>query len=139
MREAIGGSLMIYLIIPIIVLLIFFVAFIMNYASAYRAANYVVTQLENCQGQVGNCNGIDMQTITEKVISEYKYIPAGRRPISPCYFESGNGYIFRVTLPVSFELPLVGNFNPIEVKSETKTISTMTQSTLTNFSKCESN
>ena len=50
MREAVGGSLLMYLIIPIIIIFIVFIGFIMRYASAYRAANFIVTQIESCQG-----------------------------------------------------------------------------------------
>ena len=57
MREAIGSSWLIYLVIIFIMIYVFFIAFIMNYASAYRAANYVVTQIENCQGKMNDCNG----------------------------------------------------------------------------------
>ena len=54
MREAIGGALLYYIIIPIFIIFIVFIGFIMRYASAYRAANYIVTQIESCQGY-GNC------------------------------------------------------------------------------------
>ncbi len=137
MREALGGSLLLYLIIPIIVLFIFFIAFIMNYASAYRAANYVVTQIENCQGQMNNCGEINLQTITEQVKKQYKYITQNGAKIVPCYVENGtNSYVFRVSLPVSFDLPLLGNFAPARVKVETKTITNVPAKSLTEFSQC---
>ena len=124
MREAIGGSLMLYLIIPIIVLVIFFVAFIINYASTYRAANYVVSEIENCQGMMNNCGGSTnkMQEITETVKKEYNYFTPGNSTITPKCIPNGNGVVYRVELPVNFELPLLGSINAIYVKVETKTI-----------------
>ncbi len=102
MREALGGSLLLYLIIPIIVLFIFFIAFIMNYASAYRAANYVVTQIENCQGHT-YC--LDMEKVTETVRKTYKYIVPNNGIVPVCYIRNSssktvNSYVYRVSLPV---------------------------------------
>ena len=136
MREAVGGSLMLYIIIPIIVLLIVFVGFIMNYASAYRAANYVVTQIENCQGRMKDCS--ELKDITETVRTKYSYVTKDRKTIQPCYFNNGNGsYVFRVSLDVSFELPILGNLNPVSVKAETKSINNVPAKFLNDFVKCE--
>ncbi len=139
MREAIGGSMMLYFILPIIVLIVVFITFIINYASAYRAANYVVTQIENCQGQVDNCGGEKdyLKVITENVKKQYKYITQNGKKIVPCYIDNGNNsYVFRVDLPVSFDLPLLGNFAPARVKVETKTITNVPAKSLTEFSQC---
>ena len=119
MREAIGGSLLLYLIIPIIILFIVFIGFIMNYASAYRAANYVVTQYENCQGKVGNCGNVTSDSIKKDIANKYYY--KGNYSVT-CFSNGSNASVYRVTLPVEFELPLVGNFTPFKVVAETKTI-----------------
>ena len=140
MREAVGGSLLLYLIIPIIILFIVFIGFIMNYASAYRAANYVVTQIENCQGQMTSCK--DMATVTEEVRTKYTYINKDGAEIVPCWFENGKdasnntAYIFRVTLPVSFDLPILGETRWMSVKAETKTIYNVPNTYLSKFSRC---
>ena len=132
MREAVGGSLLFYLIIPIIVLFIFFIGFIMNYASAYRAANYVVTQIENCQGQLKNCGSVNMTSITQNVKKEYGYVTPDRSNIKVCHKSNGKEgtYVFRVELPVSFELPIFGSLKPFTVKAETKTISNVPSSSM---------
>ncbi len=139
MREALGGSLLLYLIIPIIVLFIFFIAFIMNYASAYRAANYVVTQIENCQGHT-DC--LDMEKVTETVRKTYKYIVPNNGIVPVCYIRNSssktvNSYVYRVSLPVSFDLPLISSINTITVKAETKTINNVPSNSLTQFSECK--
>ncbi len=124
MREAVGGSLLLYLIIPIIVLFIVFIGFIMNYAAAYRAANYVVSQYENCQGYVGKCGNVDDDAILSHIKSKYHYHGLGNSknlPIS-CIANGSNAVVYRVTLPVQFELPIFGEFAPFNVVAETKTI-----------------
>ena len=138
MREAIGGSLLMYLFIPIIVMIIFFVAFIMNYASAYRAANYVVTQIENCQGRMTRgCK--ELKTIYNEIKDNYHYIVPKKntnRKASVCYIQNGsNSYVFRVILPVSFELDIIRWFN---VTAETKTINNLPPQYLNDFDgKCK--
>ena len=122
MREAIGSSWIIYLAITLILIYVFFVGFVMNYASAYRAANYVITQIENCQGQMDNCNNVNMSTITRTVETKYKYFTPGKRDITAKCIKNGNGVIYRVELPVQFDLPLLGGLRWVSVKAETKTI-----------------
>lgn len=137
MREAVGGSLLLYLVIPIIILFIVFIGFIMNYASAYRAANYVITQIENCQGQMTNCK--DMATITEEVKTQYSYFNKDNATIMPCVIENGSGskaYVFRVNLPVSFDLPIFGETRWMSVKAETKTINNVPSTYVSKFSRC---
>ena len=119
MREAVGGSLLLYLIIPIIVLFIVFIGFIMNYAAAYRAANYVVSQYENCQGNVGDCGDVTEDSITSHIAQKYYY--KGNYTVT-CLSNGTNSSVFRVTLPVEFDLPIVGRFKPFNVVVETKTI-----------------
>ena len=120
MREAIGGSLLLYLIIPIIVIFIVFIGFIMRYASAYRAANFIVTQIESCQGY-GDCasdwfdNSDNLRTISSK----YRY--KGKVKVD-CENVTNNTVAYDVTLNVEFDLPFVGTFTPFSVKSQTKSM-----------------
>ncbi len=140
MREAMGGSLMLYLVLPIIVLFICFIAFIMKYASAYRAANYAITQIENCQGQMDKCNGVTMVTITEDIKGLYKYITKNNKPIETCYIPNGknnNAYVYRVKLPVTFEFPAIGEVTPWSVIAETKTMVNVPPSSVAQFPKCK--
>ena len=119
MREAIGGSLLIYLIIPIIVIFIFFIGFIMKYASAYRAANYIVSQYENCSGQVGNCGTIDDDSIYAYVSKKYYY---DGKITKQCLANGKDSSVVRFALPVEFYLPVLGKINTFNVVAETKTI-----------------
>ena len=117
MREAVGGSLLLYLIIPIIIIFIVFIGFIMNYASAYRAANYIVTQIESCQGYADCKSNWDK----EYVSSKYHYV--GPATISCRQIEGiSNAVTYDVVLDVEFDLPLIGSFSPFKVKAETKSM-----------------
>ena len=120
MREAIGGSWIIYIAVIFLMIYIFFISFVMNYASAYRAANYIVTQIENCQGEMNSC--ADMEKITEDVRKMYHYIPHKGDTITPTCIANGNGAVYRVQLAVEFELPLLGGTRFAKVTVETKTI-----------------
>lgn len=132
MREAVGGSLLLYIIIPIIILFIVFIGFVMRYASTYRAANYVVTQLENCQGKMDNCGGTDMEGITQVIKKDYGYITPDVAPntggiVRPVCIPNNrddgrSGVVYRVELPVEFDLPFFGSIRWMIVKAETKTI-----------------
>ena len=117
MREAVGGALLYYIIIPIFIILIVFIGFIMRYASAYRAANYIVTQIETCQGYKDCKSNWDKNTVSSK----YRY--KGHVYVN-CHNVNGNNsdVVYNVTLDVDFELPLVGKFTPFKVKVETKTM-----------------
>lgn len=119
MREALGSSMMLYIIIPIIFIFIFFVGFIMNYASAYRSANYVITQIETCNGN-SNCDHVDFDTLQSKLKEEYHYDDN----ITISCMDNGTGSIYRVQVPISFDMPLLGRIGVYYVKSETKTLQT---------------
>lgn len=135
MREAIGSSWLIYLVIIFILVYVFFIAFIMNYASAYRAANYVVTQIENCQAQMTDCNGKNLDAIKSEINNKYHYIG----PLDVCYVQNGtNSYVFRVTLKVDFDAGPMGAIGVMNVRSETKTIPNISNvTTVTGFSRCK--
>lgn len=118
MREGIGGSMLMYIIIPVVIMFIFFVAFVINYASAYRAANYVVTQIETCQGQMGNCNHADFESIKNVVKTRYHYLDR----INYSCRDNTRGSVWTVTLYVSMEIPIVGLVGVYKVSAETKTM-----------------
>ena len=131
MREAIGSSWILYIAVIFIIIYIFFIGFVMNYASAYRAANYVISQIENCQGE-DNCNGVTMESITNTVKTKYGYLTPKRNPNpdgvitkrckTNCVGTNCKGVIYQIDLPVEFDLPLLGGIRWMTVRAETKTI-----------------
>lgn len=123
MREATGGALLLYLIIPVLFLFVAFIGFIMNYASAYRAANYIVTQIETCDGTLqSTCGHTDLSDARSAVKSKYGYYG----PVSISCKPMGDGAMYTVSLEVNIELPIVGKVPPegngFKIVSETKTL-----------------
>lgn len=119
MREALGGSLLLYLMIPIIFLFVTFIAFIMNYASIYRAGNYIITQIETCDGNLDNCRHTSKDDMEALVRSKYGY----HGDINYSCSNNQKGAIFRVTLGISIEIPLIGVLpTSFPITSESKTI-----------------
>ncbi len=116
MREAVGGAALLYLILPLIALFVCLTAFVMNYASTYRAANYVVTQIENYQGE------IDASSVQEELWSKYHYMPSKGKSIEITSYGNGKGTVYRVELPVTFDVPVLGEVTIFTVTAETKTI-----------------
>ena len=114
MREAMGGSLLLYLLIPIIILFIVFIGFIMNYSAAYRAGNEIVSQIEGNNQTKNQCDNINLQIVKEK----YHYLET---PVCKC-LENSKGAVYQISLNVSFELPIIGKIGVYKVKAETKTI-----------------
>lgn len=123
MREAVGGSLLYYIVIPLIFLFVVFIAFIMNYASAYRASNYIISQIETCDANLsssGSCGHSSISSIESYIKSKYHYSNTDK--INYCYIQNSKGTIYRVSLGVYFDLPLIGTIGVYNVVSESKTI-----------------
>lgn len=122
MREALGGGMLMYLIIPIIFLFVAFIGFIMNYASIYRAGNYIITQIETCDANLDNCTHISKDQMESVVRTKYGY----HGPITYRCTDNKKGSVYRVTLGITMELPLIGkvpsNGNLFSINSESKTI-----------------
>ena len=105
MREALGGGMLMYLIIPIIFLFVAFIGFIMNYASIYRAGNYIITQIEMCDGNIEDCgNNFSKDIMENRVRSQYGY----HGPITYYCRSNLKGAVYSVRLGITMELPLIG-------------------------------
>ena len=118
MREAIGGSMLMYIVIPIVILFIVFVAFVMNYAAAYRSANYLVTQIETCQGEMGGCGHTDFSKMETFIKEHYHYLS----DVSYSCSANSRGAVWTVSLNVTMEFPILGEIGIYKVKAETKTM-----------------
>ena len=76
MREAVGGSMLFYIILGFLAVYIVFMGVIINYAATYRASNYVLTRLEQTEGKIelGTSNDTtDMNTLYGAVKSKKYY------------------------------------------------------------------
>lgn len=120
MREAVGGSLLFYIMIGFIFIFIVFIAVIMNYAAAYRASNYAITMIERTEGAVKVGSGSDeagSNTIVGQ-LKKRKYYNTLKITCS----SNTNGAVYQVTTSVPFEVPLIGVKMNLKIKNETKTI-----------------
>lgn len=136
MREAIGSSWLFYLVITFLLIYVFFMSFIMNYASAYRAANYFVTQIETCQALNDDCGGNNYDNIMNSIREKYHYVKPRNRDVKVCCINNGKNSVYRVELPVAFDVPFLGTVNWIKVKAETKTIQNISCSESSWDNKC---
>ena len=120
MREAVGGSILFYIILGFLAVFIIFIALIMNYAAAYRASNYVVTMIERTEGEVsiGGNNSVAGDNTLYGALMERKYYNSLEVSCS----ENSNGAIYKVSTKVPFKVPLLRVNLNLSIQNETKTL-----------------
>ena len=111
MKDAVGSSVLFMIILGFIALYIVFIGVIMNYAATYRASNYVITSLEETEGNVSKSELVSM-------LRARKYY----NDLEISCSTNTNGAVYQVTTFVSFDVPLLGVDLELEVRNETKTI-----------------
>ena len=112
MREAVGGSILFYIILGFLVVYIVFIGVIMNYAATYSASNYVITALEESEGEVNRT------TLIESLQDRNYY-----NDLSITCSENSNGdAVYRVTTYVNFDVPLIDAHLRLAINNETKAI-----------------
>lgn len=130
MREAVGGTLLFYIIIIFLFVYIVFIGVIMNYASTYRAGNYIVSNIEEYEADVD----VKSSDFKKNFLDKYHY--TGN--INYCCKDNSNGSIYQVTTYVGFEIPLFNIDLDLPIKLETKTIyGVHCAERINNFSVCE--
>ena len=125
MKDAVGGSILFYIILIFIAIFIMFIAVIMNYAEAYRTNNYVVNTIEQYEGR----KPLGTKSDTTSTDSLYGYLKRHR------YFgkldvtctnipddTNPKGSVFGVTTYIKFYIPFVDVGFDIPIKNDTKTI-----------------
>jgi len=119
MREAVGGSMLFYFILIFIFIYIVFIAVIMNYAATYRASNYVLTTLEETEGQVvlGTKGSTDTETLYG-MLKSMNY----HNDLNVTCSENNHGAVYKIKTSVDFEVPLIGIDMKLYINNETKTI-----------------
>ena len=126
MREAVGGSLLFYIILGFLAVFIVFIALIMNYAAAYRASNYVLTMIERTEGQVaiGTSSSVAGDGTLVGALKERKYYNMLAVSCSEVNRDDGTVYgsIYKITTSVPFSLPLINSKLNLYINNETKTI-----------------
>lgn len=120
MKDAVGSSILLTIILAFLAIFIIFTAFIMNYAACYRASNYVLTMIERTEGNIPvgtSSDNANSNTIIGQLKARNYY-----NSLEIDCFENKNGAIYKVKTSVPFNLPLIGVTLNLYVKNETKTI-----------------
>ena len=111
MREAIGGTYLYYIFIVFIIIIVGFLAVLLNYMSAYRASNHIITVLEQSEG-------VFPADLDKQLGESFSYY----NDFSHCYVKTERGYVIRIVTFMKITIPLVDMSMRIPVKNETKTI-----------------
>lgn len=121
MRESIGGTFLLQIVLVFLTVYIGFMAIVINYGKVFRIKNTIVNYIEQQEGVV-DCT-VARNIIVERVgyLDEYKL--EGR--------ETDKGMIYKVTVNIVFTLPLVNSSITIPVKGETRLIETGSLAPLT--------
>ncbi len=128
MREAIGGALLIKLVMFFIVLYVCFFAIAINYSITFRVKNNIINLIEEYEGY-------DLaKPHIEEYISGVGYYRAGAGSFNLdasctngyCIQEltSARGKYWKVTTYVSFDFPIIGQITNFPVSGETRVIYT---------------
>ncbi len=122
MREAVGGSMLFYIILIFIFIYIVFIGLIMNYAATYRASNYVITELERTEGRIA-----ERITSKDELCENLRSRNYNNKIYLSCYTlgddNNANGdAVYKIKTFVTFELPLMGIDLDLVIKNETKAL-----------------
>ena len=114
MREAIGGTVLMYLVLFFLIVYIFFMAVVINYGRVFRAKNALVSYIEDNEG-------FKDSTLPDflKKANEVGYTSGA---IDLCYTQpnlSVDTKYFFVRLYITFQLPLISNAIQIPITGET--------------------
>ena len=122
MREAIGGSILFYIILGFLAVYIVFIGVIMNYAATYRASNYVLTRIEQTEANIEV--GLPSDTADKDTLYGVLKSRNYNNALNVCCYDVGqtDNSIYKITTYVNFEVPLLGLDMKLNVKNDTKTI-----------------
>lgn len=114
MREAIGGTMLMYMVLFFLIIYIFFMAVVINYGRVFRAKNTLVSYIEDNEGFKEG----DLPEFLKKA-NDVGYTSGA---IDVCYSQpnpSTDTKYFSVRLYITFQLPLVNNAIKIPITGET--------------------
>jgi hypothetical protein len=126
MREAIGGALLIKLVMFFIVIYTCFLAIAVNYSITFRVKNQIINLIESYESY-----DLAKQSI-EEYISSIGYYRSGDMTLSSdsdcssgyCIqeLEAARGKYYKVTTYVSFDFPVIGKLANFPVSGESRII-----------------
>lgn len=129
MREAIGGSLLMKLVMFFVVIYVAFFAIAINYSITFRVKNQIINLIEAYEGMEGASSHI------EDYVSKVGYFKTAVGDVSYNNADCNNGYCiseistvrgkyYKVTTYVTFDFPVLGRFSNFPVTGETRVIYT---------------
>ena len=100
MREAIGGTILLYIVLIFLFVYIAFMAIVINYGRVFRSKNAVVSYIEQYEGMTDKTK----EVIDKQVVAKQGY----NGPVCICYNIAPNkNKYYTVKLIVEFSMPLV--------------------------------
>lgn len=129
MREAVGNSLLLNLVIIFVSIVILFFVGILSYSKAYRVKNRIIEVIESHGNYLDSVDEIstDMKSIGYRTTNNKKCNSNNLNSTSYnyCVYEitdksSGNSYYYKVVTYVHFDFPIIGGLINIPVSGETK-------------------
>ncbi len=119
MREAVGGTGLIFIIAMFLVVYIAFMAVILNYGRVFRVKNAVINAIEQNEG-------VYDQGTLDNMARDAGYTG----DVVGCVYEDNNrGTSYQVTVFINFQLPLLNRPVTIPVSGETRFIEPNVNST----------
>ena len=125
MRESVGATALFYIFAVFLIIIAFIIGFTINYMSAYRANNFLISELEQHDGGFRS-ELRDSAQLNQYVSENYGYnlhvegVDFQVLPVSGSAFKGGS--IVRVYTYMNFKVPLIAVKIPVKVRGETRTI-----------------
>ena len=115
MREAVGGTLLLKIVLVFLVIYIGFMAVVISYGRIFRIKNKLINTIEQNEG-------FEKKQDIEDAAKSLGYLS----DVEACYVKRSNdkGYYYKVKIYIDFQIPLIKNTLKIPVTGETRTIDT---------------
>lgn len=114
MRESVGGTLLLQIVLVFLTVYIGFMAIVINYGKIFRYKNAIINKIEQNEGY-GTCTDI------KDMVSDVGY--TGDYVIS--HVTTSKGAIYNVKIYITFQLPIVRTAIKIPITGETRLIDTV--------------
>lgn len=113
MREAIGGTLLMQIVIVFLIIYIFFMAVVINYGRVFRTKNSLISFIE---AEEGFKEGVARKVRERATSLGYN------GEIHVCYTDGNDSKYYSVMVFITFQLPLVTQNIEIPITGETSAI-----------------
>ena len=119
MRESVGATILLQILMVFLVIFISFLAVSINYAQAFRIKNQIVTYIEEYEGWEGQGQGQAADKIDE-FLSKMHYTAGYEVEAIPV---AGRGTYYKVSTHLNLDLPMLGAvINNFKITGETRII-----------------